>query len=152
MRLTRLLITKSLAETLFVSALAVYFYFTTAPAVYQGWTEVTARGIAGWVVNRQQKPGEHVEVQLYVDGRFIGNTFADISRPDVVAAGRARDEHCGFNFELPTLSTGEHEAQAYALHYNRRTNRRALLSVGPHLRFKVETGGNLLGLPSFKTD
>jgi hypothetical protein len=60
-----------------------------------------------------------------VDGRFIVHGVATLPRPDVVAAGRAADESCGYSFALPALPAGEHEARVYAL-------RRARFRAGPH--------------------
>lgn len=148
MRIARLLVAKSLAETVFVAALALSFYLTTAPAFYRGWSEVTPRGVAGWAISRGQTAGEAVEVQLYVDERFAGNARADLPRPDVVRAGRASDERCGFNFDLATLAPGEHDAQVYTLYRDDGTKRGALLALGPRLRFRVEAGKDYVSLPA----
>jgi hypothetical protein len=83
-------------------------------------------------------PMTSVEVQLYVDNRFVADKMADISRPDVVAAGRAKSDKCGFNFELPPLEKGEHGAQVYVVHkVGAGGNAYTLQRLSRPLRFKV---------------
>lgn len=149
-RLTGFLITKSLAEALFVGAVAIGFYLTAFTPHFRGSLDLAnTRHIAGWVVN-QAEPQSRVEVQLYIDGRFAGNRFADIPRPDVVAAGRANDEKHGFTFDTPALTPGEHEARVYAVHASGEDARRTLQLVGKPLRFSV-TADEANRLPSTQT-
>lgn len=136
-RLTNFLIAKSIIEALFVGALAVGFYLTAFTPFFRGTLDYAdARQIAGWVVN-QAEPRAAVEVQLYIDGRFAGNRTADLSRPDVLAAGRAEDERHGFLFDTPTLPAGQHEARVYAVHLSGEGQRRTLQLVGKPLVFSV---------------
>jgi hypothetical protein len=136
-RLINLLIAKSIIEALFVGALAVGFYLTAFTPFFRGTLDYAdARHVAGWAVN-QSAPQTHVEVQLYIDGRFAGNLLADLSRPDVLAAGRAEDERHGFIFDTPPLSTGQHEARVYAVHESGEGQRRTLQLVGKPLVFSV---------------
>lgn len=136
-RLTSYLIVKSIIEILFVGALAIGFYLTAFAPFFRGSLDnADARSIAGWVVN-QAEPQAHVEVQLYIDGQFAGNRKADVSRPDVQAAGRATDERHGFVFDTPALSTGEHEARVYAVHESGNGERRTLQLIGKPLLFSV---------------
>lgn len=144
-RLTHLLIAKSLAELVFVSVLALVFYLTAFPTHYRGWGEATARGIEGWAVN-DRSPWERVEVYLFVDGRFVARQTANLSRPDVRAAGYARDEWHGYAFELPPLEDGEHEASVYAIHGSGGGARYTLQLLGKPISFRVEAGqGSLKG-------
>src|SRR3954471_17811153 len=86
-RLTRYLIAKAIAETLLVGALAVGFYLTAFHPFFRGTVdEANAQHVYGWVVD-ERAPALHVEVHLYIDGRFAGNRVADLPRPDVKAAG-----------------------------------------------------------------
>ena len=63
-RLTNFLIAKSLAEVLFVGALAVGFYLTAFTPFFRGTLDYAdARHVAGWVTN-EIEPQAHVEVQL----------------------------------------------------------------------------------------
>ena len=93
--LVRVLIVKSVAETILVAAIAVLFFLVAFPPFFRGWGEATSHSIAGWVVN-DSAPWERVEVQLFIDDVFVGNAIANKPRHDVVAAGWAKDEWHGF--------------------------------------------------------
>jgi hypothetical protein len=135
--LTNFLIAKSIIEALFVGALAVGFYLTAFTPFFRGSLDLAdARNVAGWVVNKAQ-PDARVEVQLYIDGRFAGNRWADLSRPDVKLAGRAEDENHGFAFDTPSLPAGQHEARVYAVHVSGEGQRRTLQLIGKPLIFNV---------------
>ena len=116
-RLAQLLIAKSILETIFVGTLAVVVYVKLFPPTFHGWGEavVETRSISGWAVN-DADPWQRVEVQLFVDGKFVGTQVAQSSRPDVAAAGWAKDEGHGYNFVVTDLGEGKHEARVYALH------------------------------------
>jgi hypothetical protein len=137
-RLTNFLVAKSIAEALFVGALAVGFYLTVFTPYFRGSLDYAdARHIAGWVVN-QAEPGSHVEVQLYIDGRFAGDSTADVLRADVKAAGRAADEFHGFVFDTPpALTPGQHEARVYAVHMSGAGLRRTLQLVDKPITFSI---------------
>lgn len=139
-RLTNYLIVKSTVEILFVGIIAVGFYLTAFAPFYRGTLDYAdARNIAGWVVNKAE-PRAHVEVQLYVDGKFAGDRLADVPRPDVKAAGKSVDELHGFLFETPALPAGEHEARIYAVHESGQGARRTLQLIGKPLNFNVAVG------------
>lgn len=107
------------------------------PPHFQGWGELTRVGtIAGWAVKRGA-PAERVEVQLYVDGHFVAAATADRPRPDVRAARYSKDERCGYEFTLPPLEAGEHEARIYALHRVGAGAYRTLQLTGRPVRFKT---------------
>ena len=131
--------------TLSAGAYAVWTEYASFPPHLRGFGEVTRAGeVAGWAVDAS-RPGARVEVQLYVDGRFAAHGVASLPRPDVVAAGRAADEHCGFRFALPPLPAGEHEARVYALHAPGAAGLRTLKQLGDTLRFKTDAGGRVAG-------
>ena len=144
-RLTQLLIAKSVIEALFVGMVAVGFFYTAFSPHFRGWSDVAdARRVAGWAVN-ESVPGEPVEVQVYIDGRFAGDGFANLPRADVLAAGRSTTELCGFQLDTPKLAAGEHEARVYAVQESAGGTRRTLQQIGLPLRFRVspeEAGGN----------
>jgi len=142
MKLIHALIAKSIAETILVAALAVAFYFTTFPPYFHGWSEVAPHAISGWVVN-QHEPGNRVQVQLFIDGKFAATGTADLSRPDVVAAGWADDEWHGYNFAAPALASGDHEARVYALHSSGSGVRQTLQLVGDPVTLQVDQTGAL---------
>jgi len=125
------------AAALIIGATAIFYYLVFFPPVFRGWPETTPYySVAGWVVN-EAFPMQSVEVELYIDNRFIAHRMADVSRPDVFAAGRAKTDKCGFNFELPTLARGEHEAQVYAVHKVGTGDYRTLQRIGKPLQIKV---------------
>lgn len=133
-QLIQLLIGKSILETLLVATIAVVVFLNVFPPGFKGWGEavVETRSIAGWAVNAAE-PWERVEVQLFIDGKFYGSQVAQLSRPDVSAAGWAKDEWHGYNFIVPDLSPGDHEARVYALH--RSGDRFTLQLLGDPIRF-----------------
>jgi hypothetical protein len=134
-QLANLLIGKSILETIFVATLAVAVFLNVFPPGFKGWGEavVETQSIAGWAVNHAE-PWERVEVQLFIDGKLHGSQVAQLSRPDVSAAGWAKDEWHGYNFEIRDLGAGDHEARVYALH--RSGERFTLQLLGDPVRFK----------------
>ncbi len=93
--LIHILIGKSILETIFVGALAVLTFINILPPYFHGWSEVTNTGISGWVVN-DAAPWDRVEVQLFVDGKFVASGVANESRPDVMAAGWSKESRCNW--------------------------------------------------------
>jgi hypothetical protein len=143
-RLVHVLIGKSIAETLLVGALAVFTFISVLPPYFHGWGEVTESGISGWAVNNAS-PWERVEVQLFVDGIFVGDTVADKYRPDVSAAGWAKDEWHGYTFALTSLpdrvpAALTHEARVYVLHDSGDRVRKSLQLLGKPIWFSVRDG------------
>ncbi|HEX8473440.1 MAG TPA: hypothetical protein VF666_05375 [Pyrinomonadaceae bacterium] len=137
-RLTHLLVAKSMLEVLFVAGLAVGLHYVFFNPYFRGWTEMNGRQVSGWAI-REDEPYRRVEVQLYIDDHFAGSQIATGARPDVVRAGRARDEWNGFNFDIPTtLARGEHEARVYVVHESGGGVRRTLQQLGHPLRFRVD--------------
>jgi len=130
--------------TLAVGTYAVWREYAAFPPRLRGFGEVTRRGeVAGWAVD-PARPGARVEVQLYVDGRFVAHGVASLPRPDVLATGRAPDENCGYRFQLPPLAAGEHEARVYALHTPGAGDLRALKQLGNAIRFTMGADGRVI--------
>ena len=146
-RLLHLLIGKSIVETILVGGLAVFSFMNILPPYFHGWGEVTSSGIQGWVVNNGE-PWERVEVQLFVDGGFVEDGIANQSRPDVSAAGWARDPWHGYSFRLSSLSPRYHEACVYAVHDSGAGARKSLQLVGDRIVFFVDEDGSMTKLPS----
>jgi hypothetical protein len=140
-KLVHLLLAKSILETIFVGTLAVVVYVKLFPPTFHGWGEavVETGSISGWAVD-DANPWRRVEVQLFVDGKFAGTTVAQLSRPDVMAAGWAKDEWHGYNFTLSGLSEGMHEARVYALHQS--GERYTLQMLGSAIEIRVEGDGS----------
>ena len=142
-QLVNLLIGKSIAETILVAAIAVGVYLNAFPPTFHGWGEAVAetRSIAGWAVN-DASAWERIEVQLFIDGKLSGTQTASLSRRDVVAAGWARDQWHGYNFALPSLAAGNHEARVYALHESGGAARYTLQLLGDPISFVVNADGS----------
>lgn len=134
-KLVNLLIAKSILETIFVGTLAVVVYTRAFPPTFHGWGEavVASQSISGWAVD-DADPWRRVEVQLFVDGKFAGTQVAQLSRPDVMAAGWAKDEWHGYSFVVNDLNEGTHEARVYALH--RSGDRYTLQLLGDPITFE----------------
>lgn len=140
--LVHVLIGKSIVETLLVGALAVFTFISILPPYFHGWGEVTKTGISGWVVNNAA-PWDRVEVQLFVDGKFVASAVANESRRDVVMAGWSKDEWHGYTFPVTSLNAGLHEARVYALHDSGKGTRKTLQLVGDPISFAVDASGKL---------
>lgn len=137
-RLTTLLLAKLTLDLLFVAALAVYAQAILFHPFFSGSLDsADSSSVRGWVVDRA-RAGEAVEVQLYVDGQFVADSFADQPRPDVAAKGYAPDERHGYAFALGPLAAGTHEARVYAVHASRADTRRTLQQIGAAYRFTVK--------------
>ena len=136
-KLTNVLIAKSILDTIFVGAIAVVIYTRAFPPTFHGWGEAVAesRSISGWVVDHAE-PWRRVEVQLFVDGKFVGTQGAQLSRPDIVVAGWGKDEWHGYSFVVDGLASGPHEARVYALH--RSGDRYTLQMLGDPIKFQVD--------------
>jgi hypothetical protein len=141
-KLVHTLIAKSIIETLLVGGLAVFAFITLFPPYFHGWGEVTDGAIVGWAVNNAE-PWQRVQVQLFIDGQFVATGIAESSRPDVSAAGWAKDEWHGYQFPMPALPVGRHEARIYALH-DSVGEKKSLQMLGDPLMFGVEPGGKIV--------
>lgn len=140
--LVNVLIGKSILEVLLVGALAVFTFINILPPFFHGWGEATNTGISGWVVNNAA-PWDRVEVQLFVDGKFVAARVANESRPDVMTAGWSKDEWHGYTFPITSLNAGLHEARVYALHDSGQGKRKTLQLVGNPIRLQVDPNGKL---------
>jgi hypothetical protein len=142
-RLVNLLIGKSIAETMLVGAIAVGAYLNAFPPTFHGWGEAVpaSRSIAGWAVNDADS-WERVEVHLFIDGKLSGTQLANLSRPDVAAAGWASDEWHGYNFAFLSLPAGDHEARFYALSESGGATRYTLQLLGNPIKFVVNADGS----------
>ena len=137
-KLLQFLIAKSVIEALLVTAIGASFYLVTTNPHLRGWLDqADARTVSGWVVD-EKSAGTRVEVQLFIDDRFVENRVAADFRPDVHQAKRADDDWHGFVFRTPMLSQGEHEARIYAVHGGANASHRTLQIIGKPLRFRVD--------------
>jgi hypothetical protein len=141
-KLIHILIGKAIIEVVLIGAIAVGFNVVAFPPTFHGWGEAdeATRAIAGWAVN-DASPWERVEVQLFIDGEFLGEQVAAISRPDVARAGWTRDEWHGYNFSQLKLPAGQHEARAYAVHQSGGGARYTLQMLGDPIGLIVNPDG-----------
>ena len=141
-QLVNLLIAKSILESILVATIALVVYLKAFPPTFHGWGEAvtSSHSIAGWVVS-DAEPWRRVEVQLFIDGKFMGTQVASLSRPDVLAAGWSRDEWNGYSFPIASLSPGAHEARVYALHSSGKGARYTLQLLGNPIQFDVRPDG-----------
>jgi hypothetical protein len=88
-----------------------------------------ATRVAGWAYDPRE-PTARLEVQLFVDGRFIAAGRADEPRADLVRRGAAEDALHGFTFAVPPLglAPGRHTLQVFAVHSGS-ANNKTLLSL-----------------------
>lgn len=142
-QLVNVLIAKSVLETILVGTIAVVVYLKAFPPTFHGWGEAVAesQSISGWVVSDTDL-WRRVEVQLFIDGKLVGTQVAYLSRPDVVAAGWAKDEWHGYSFVVPGLAAGVHDARVYALHPSGNGERYTLQLLGDPIQFEVQMNGN----------
>lgn len=138
--LVHVLIGKSILETLLVGALAVFTFIAVFPPYFHGWGEVTNDGISGWAVNNAA-PWERVEVQLFIDGKFVATAVANEPRPDVFAAGWSKDQWHGYRFPVTSYFPGSHEGRVYALHDSGNGARKSLQLLGDPIPFVVDDRG-----------
>jgi hypothetical protein len=136
-RLARLLIGKAFLELLLLTALVVAFFYSAFPPSFEGAIDAAdARGLSGWALDRS-RPGEALEVQLYLDGRFVASAVADRPRQGVPAqGGEAAAGRHGFVFKFDTPRAGGQEARVYAVGGG--GARRTLRLVGGPLRIGAE--------------
>jgi hypothetical protein len=142
-KLVNALMAKAILDTLLVGVIAVAVYMNAFPPTFRGWGEAVpaTQTIMGWAVNTSD-PFRRVEVQLFIDGRFLKKDIATHSRPDVVAAGWSKDEWVGYGFTTPKLPPGVHEARVYAMHPSRNGTQYTLQMLGDPVRFEVNADGS----------
>jgi len=134
-----------MSEALLITAVAVGFYFATSNPYLRGVLDrADSQTVAGWAVD-EAHPSARIELQLYIDDKFVSDTATDQFRPDVHEAKRAEDDWHGFVFQTPRLQTGEHEARVYAVHSNGAGARRTLQLIGKPYRFRIEVNEINLG-------
>lgn len=130
-RLTRLLLAKSFIEMLLVLSLVAGFYYVSFGARYRGaLEEVYPDGrISGWALDDAQ-PSSKVEVQLFIDDRFMASTLANLPSDSTGDAHR-------FIFNIPVTESGEHEARVYGVRASGDSSQRTLELIGRPLRFHI---------------
>jgi len=142
MKLAKALIAKSIAETILVSVIGIVFYLTAFPPYFHGWGEAANGNIHGWAVDHSQ-PSSRVDVQLFIDGKFVAAAVANQSRPDIVKQGWSSDEWHGYVFSVPTQAVGLHEARVYAVHASAGSKRQTLQLLGDPIQLLADDAGRV---------
>lgn len=116
-KLLRAIGIKTLLELLFICFLATYAAFVNYHPFLRGAIDLANQTrVAGWA-HDPQAPTEALEVQLFIDDRFVATSRAGERRDDLVQARATTLPNHGFSFDLSNmqLPPGEHRAQVYAL-------------------------------------
>lgn len=116
-KLLRAIIAKSFVEVVLICVVASLAAFTTFSPQLRGAIDVADQTrVAGWV-NDPRLPETALEVQLFIDGKFIASRLADDQREDLVSARATTRPNHGFSFalEMFELSAGEHSVQVFAV-------------------------------------
>jgi hypothetical protein len=135
--LVRILIGKSVIESVIVIAMAAALYLIASNRNVRGLVDhADAQTISGWAIDAGNQAGR-LEVQLFIDDKFVAQKTAAEFRPDARQVNPGADDWHGFVFTTPALSAGDHEARIYVLHRGSTPNRRTLQLIGKPLRFSV---------------
>ncbi|MFZ4984394.1 MAG: hypothetical protein ACOYLF_02940 [Blastocatellia bacterium] len=135
-----LIIAKSMIELLLLAGVASYVaWFNFHPLIHGVIDIANAEQVAGWAFNPEVPP-EPVEVQLFLDGRFIASQSADKPRPDLIRAGVTTGSHHGYCFTIApqTLSPGRHIAEVFVVQPALNGYRTLIPLSSPPASFTVE--------------
>jgi hypothetical protein len=132
-RLARLIAAKLVLDLLFVGAFALYTHAVTFRHDFEGALEhIDGNGARGWVVDHE-RPGEAVEVQLFLNGKFVAAAVASEPLPGDSAGTTPIGARRAFVFEF--RRSGEYEARVYAVREGRGGTRRTLHLIGEPRHF-----------------
>jgi hypothetical protein len=135
-RLLRGVLMKAALEIGFVCVIATLAAFHNASPLLRGALDVAeASHVAGWAYD-PLTPDAPLDVQLFVDERFIATQRAEKLRVDLVKAGATPNAAHGFHFDLTqvSLAKGTHTAQVYAVRNAAGKNKSLIpLSKTPHV-------------------
>jgi hypothetical protein len=127
-RLAKLIAAKLVLDLLFVGAFALYTHAVTFRHGFEGALEhIDGNGARGWVVDLE-RPGEPVEVQLFLNGKLAAAAVAREPLPADSAGATRGVARRSFVFELKRY--GEYEARVYAVREGRGGARRTLHQIG----------------------
>ncbi len=114
-RLLRAVVAKTAVELALLCLIATVAAFWNFSPLLRGAVDVVDRTrVAGWAYD-PQAPSEAVEVQIFIDGKFVRSSVAGAARPDLVAAGAAEGPDHGFSVPIDDLEPGLHAIQVYAV-------------------------------------
>lgn len=134
--LLRAVLAKSFIEVALVCVVATLAAFSTFNPQLRGAIDVADQTrIAGWV-HDPQSPDEIIEVQLFIDEKFIATTRADERRDDLARTGATIQPNHGFSISVESLNlpNGAHRAQVYAVREAAGANKILLpITTAPHI-------------------
>lgn len=116
-RLLRAVTIKTALELALLCVIATVAAFSNFSPLLRGAVDIATREqVAGWAYD-PGSPGESIEVQVFIDGRFVASGLADRPRPDLVAAGAAADPNHGYSVTIAgiPIPSGRHTVQVYAV-------------------------------------
>ena len=116
-KLLRAVLAKAGIEIAFVCVVATIAAFHNASPLLRGAIDAADQThVAGWAYD-PLTPKAALEVQLFIDDRFVRTVRAEQARPDLVKADVTTTAAHGFHFEFTgaPLAPGNHAAQVYAL-------------------------------------
>lgn len=127
--LQAVLVKTGLEITLICVAVSLAAFSHINPPLRGAIDVADASRIAGWAYDPRE-PAARLEVQLFVDGRFVAAGRADERRDDLARRGAADDAMHGFTFAVPPLglAPGRHTLQVFAVHSGS-ANNKTLLSL-----------------------
>ena len=129
------MIAKSFVEVALVCVAVTLAAFSTFSPQLRGAIDVASQTrIAGWV-HDPQSPDQPIEVQLFIDGKFVATERADERRDDLVRTGATTQPNHGFSISVESLSLpdGEHRALVYAVREAAGANKILLpITTAPH--------------------
>jgi len=128
---------KTFVEIVVVCALVGFAAYRNLHPRVRGAVDVaSADRVAGWAFD-PDSANDRLEVHLYIDDAFVATQTASFERSDLIAQRAANDPNHGFNFSSLEISTGEHNAQVYAVRKSFR-GERLLLPLAPQpIRFSI---------------
>ena len=124
---------------LIIGAVSLAAYSHLNPPIRGAIDVAGPQHIAGWAYDPRE-PNANLEVQLFIDGRFVATRMADEPREDLVTAGAAENAQHGFNFalETPGLTLGKHLVNVYAVRPGGARNKSLLSLTKKTYEFEIK--------------
>ncbi len=110
-RIAKLVVAKLALDLIFVGGFALYTRAVTFGRDFVGALEhADGRGARGWVADLE-RPGEDVEIQLFLNGRFAASTLARAPVGEAPQGASYTVVRRSFVFEFEPPRRGDYEAR-----------------------------------------